>query len=154
MMVQKSYSFSSSHASNFEFLTFPSLVICSMILTCDAGHWQLPVSHSITRENNQSSYAGSYHGRSYPWQRSCRDDLTGKGGSGLERFPGPAQASTPKPNSVCVLFIILCFSPTLLTLTGGYHQQPFSVKSQLRALISKSPGHKRNISIQTPLLTF
>ena len=29
-----------------------------------------------------------------------------------------ARASTPKPESVCLT--ILCLSPTLLTLTGGY----------------------------------
>ena len=41
-----------------------------------------------------------------------------QGGSGLEGLPGPARASTPKPESVCLT--ILCLSPTLLTLTGGY----------------------------------
>ena len=40
--------------------------------------------------------------------------------SGLEGLPGPARVSTPKPKSVCLLFTILCFSPTLLTLAGGY----------------------------------
>ena len=33
-------------------------------------------------------------------------------------IPGPAQASTTKSESVCLT--ILCLSPTLLTLTGGY----------------------------------
>ena len=41
-----------------------------------------------------------------------------QGGSGLKGTPGPALASTPKPESVCLT--ILCLSPTLLTLTGGY----------------------------------
>ena len=77
-----------------------------------------------------------------------------QGGSGLEGLPGPARASTPKPKSVCLLFTILCLSPTLLTLTGGYPRPPFSGKSQLRALVNKSPGHERNISILTPLLAF
>ena len=40
--------------------------------------------------------AGSHHRRSHPWQRSCGEDLTGKGSSGLERFPRPAWTSTPK----------------------------------------------------------
>ena len=46
--------------------------------------------------------------------------------------PGPAWASTPKPESVC--FTILRFSPTPLTLTGGYPRPPFSEGNQLRAL--------------------
>ena len=96
--------------------------------------------------------AGSHRGRSHPWQRSCRENLTGKGGSGLKGPPESARTSTPKPESVCLT--ILCLSPTLLTLTGGYPRPPFSRKSQLRALVNKSPGHKRNISILTPLLTF
>ena len=42
-----------------------------------------------------------------------------QGRSGLEGLPGPAQASIPKPKSVCLLFTILCSSPTLLTSIGG-----------------------------------
>ena len=62
----------------------------------------------------------------------------------------PALASTPKPESVCLT--ILCLSPTLLTLTGGYPQPTFSGENQLRALVNKSPGHNRNVSIPTPLM--
>ena len=75
-----------------------------------------------------------------------------QGGSLLEGSPESARASTPKPESVCLT--ILCLSPTLLTLTGGYPRLPFSGKSQLRALVNKSPGHERNISILTPLMAF
>ena len=75
-----------------------------------------------------------------------------QGGSWLEGHPESARGSTPKPESVC--FTILCLSPTLLTLTGGYPRPPFSGKSQLRASVNKSPGHERNISILTPLLAF
>ena len=75
-----------------------------------------------------------------------------QGGSWLKEPPESARASTPKPKSVCLT--ILCLSPTLLTLTGGYPQPPFSGKNQLRALVNKSPGHERNISILTPLLAF
>ena len=75
-----------------------------------------------------------------------------QGGSGLEGPPGPARESTPKPESVCLT--ILCLSPTLLTWTGGYPQPPFSGKSQLTALINKSAGHDRSVSIQTPLMAF
>ena len=92
-------------------------------------------------EKRRGKSAGSHHGRSHPWQRSCGGNLTGKGGSGFEGLPGPAQASTPKSESVC--FTILCLSPTLLTLTGGYPQPPFSGENQLRALANKSPGHNR-----------
>ena len=83
-----------------------------------------------------------------PMQRSCGEDLTGKDGSGFEGLPRPAWASTPKPASVCLT--ILCLSPTLLTLTGGYPRPPFSGENQPRALANKSPGHERNISNQTP----
>ena len=48
-----------------------------------------------------------------------------QGGSGLEGLAGPARASTPKPKSVFLLFTILCLSPTLLTLTGGYPPTTF-----------------------------
>ena len=82
----------------------------------------------------------------------AEENLTGKGGSGLEGPPESARASTPKPESVCLT--IFCLSPTLLTLTGGYPRPHFSGKCQLRALVNKSPGHERNISILTPLLAF
>ena len=52
-----------------------------------------------------------------PMTRSCGRDLISKA-SGLEGLPRPAWASTPKPESVYLT--ILCLSPTLLTLTGGY----------------------------------
>ena len=100
----------------------------------------------------QSLPVRSHHGRSHSWQRSCGRDLTGKGRSGLEGPPESAQASTPKPESVCLT--ILCLLPTLLTLTGGYPQPPFFGKNQLRALVNKSLGHERNISILSPLLAF
>ena len=79
--------------------------------------------------------------------KSCGRDLISKA-SGLEGLPRPARASTPKPESVCLT--ILCLSPTLLTLTGGYPRPPFSGENQLRALATKSPGHERNISNQIP----
>ena len=82
-----------------------------------------------------------------PMTRSCGRDLISKA-SGLEGLPRPAWASTPKPESVYLT--ILCLSPTLLTLTGGYPWPPFSGENQFRALANKSPGHERNISNQTP----
>ena len=77
-----------------------------------------------------------------------------QGRSGLKGLPGPARASTLKPKSVCLLFTIFCLSPTLLTLTGGYPRPPSSEENQLRALINKSPGLERSISVLTPLLAF
>ena len=77
-----------------------------------------------------------------------------QGESGLEGLPGPARASTLKPKSVCLLFTILYFSPTLLTLTGGYARPPFSEENQLRALVTKSPGLERSIFTLIPLLLF
>ena len=71
-----------------------------------------------------------------------------QGGSGLKGTPGPALASTPKPESVC--FTILCLSPTLLTLMGAIPNHLSLDKIKLRALANKSLGHERNISIQTP----
>ena len=84
-----------------------------------------------------------------PMTRSCRRVLISKA-SGLDTPSGPARASTPKPESVCLA--ILCLSPILLTLTGGYPQPPFSGKNQLRALVDKSPGHEKSVS--NPLLAF
>ena len=68
-----------------------------------------------------------------PMTRSCGGELIGKADQNLGDSPGPARASTPKPKSICLLFTILCFSPTPLTLTGGYPQPPFSEENQLRA---------------------
>ena len=106
------------------------------------------LGHSILGSLGGKS-AGSHQGRFHPWQRSCGRDLTGKGGSGLKGPPESARASTPKPKSVCLT--ILCLSPTLLTLIGGYPWPPFSGKNQLRALVN---GHDKSVSIQTPLMAF
>ena len=99
------------------------------------------------------SGAGSQHGSSHPWQRSCGEAWYAKASQDSRAHsPRPAWASTPKPESV--RFTISRLSPTLLTLTGGYPRPPFSEENQLRALVNKSPGHNRSVSIQTPLLTF
>ena len=55
-------------------------------------------------------------------------------------------------NSSVLLFYAI--HQTLLTLTGGYPQPPFSGENELRALVDKPPGHERSISIQTHLLAF
>ena len=81
--------------------------------------------------------------------RSCGRDLTSKADQNsrdalnlLEHLP---------KTKICLLFIILCLSPTLLTLAGGYTLPPFSGKNQLRALVN---GCDRSVSIQTPLMAF
>ena len=84
--------------------------------------------------------------------RVMRERPDGQGESGLEGPPGPAWASTPKPESVC--FTILQLSPTPLTLTGGYPRPPFSEGHQLKALVNKSPGHNRCVPIQIPQIAF
>ena len=73
------------------------------------------------------------------WKRPDKQGFRTRG------TPRPAQASTPKPESVCLT--ILCLLPTFLTLTGGYPRPPFSGDNQLRALANKSLGHERSISI-------
>ena len=62
----------------------------------------------------------------WPMTRSCGRVLMSKP-SGLNGPPGPAQASTPEPESVCLT--ILRLSPTHLTLTGGCPRPHFSGKS-------------------------
>ena len=79
--------------------------------------------------------------------RSCGRDLTSKADQN-SRDPLDLLKPTPKPESVCLT--ILCLSPTLLTLTGGSPRPPFSGKNQLRALVDKSAGPERSISIQNP----
>ena len=80
--------------------------------------------------------------------RSCGRDLMSKADQDSRDPLDLLDHLPPKPESV--LLTILCLSPTLLTLTGGYPRPPFSGKNQLRALVDKSLGHERNISIQTP----
>ena len=56
----------------------------------------------------------------------------------------------PKPESTW--FTVLCFPPTLLTLTGGCPPPPpFSGKVNLELLDNKSPGHNKSVSIPKPL---
>ena len=82
-----------------------------------------------------------------PMTRSCGRDLISKA-SGLEGALWTSLSICPQTRIVC--HTILCLSPTLLALTGGYPWPPFSGENQLRALANRSPGHERNISNQTP----
>ena len=97
--------------------------------------------------------AGSQQGRSHLWQGHAEETWQARW-IRTRGTPWTCSSIYPKPKSVCLLFTILCLSPTLLTLTGGYPRPPFSGENQLRALVDKSPGHERSISIQTPLLAF
>ena len=54
----------------------------------------------------------------------------------------------PRPESAC--FTVLCFPPTLLSLTGGCPPTTFFWK-KLELLDNKSPGHNTSVSIQKPL---
>ena len=53
-----------------------------------------------------------------------------------------------RPESAC--FTVLCFPPTLLSLTGGCPPTTFFWK-KLELLDNKSPGHNTSVSIQKPL---
>ena len=86
----------------------------------DRGTWQAIV-HCREPAREIPPMTRSCRTRGTPWAiqpmtRSCRRVLISKA-SGLSGPPGHARASTPKPESVCL--IILCLSPTLLTLAGG-----------------------------------
>ena len=93
--------------------------------------------------NNSSSLLGASTGEPAHY-KVMRKRPDRQGGSGLEGLPGPAQASTLKPKSVCLLFTILCFSPTFLTLTGAIldHLSLKKKKNQLKALVISLLGLK------------
>ena len=83
--------------------------------------------------------------------RSCGRALTGKASQG-SRAPLDLPERLPQTR---ICFTISRLSPTQNSdINGGYPQPPFSEKNQLRALVNKSPGHNRSVSIQTPLMTF
>ena len=105
-----------------------------------------------TRSPAVISPARSHHGRSHPWQGHVEEIWRPR----LIRTQGTPWicSSIYFKTKICLLFIILCLSPTLLSLTGGYSRPPFSGKNQPRALVNKSPGHDRSVSIQTPLIAF
>ena len=54
---------------------------------------------------------------------------------------------------ICLFYYFTTFTNSS-DINGGYPQPPFSEKNQLRALVNKSPGHNRSVSIQTPPMTF
>ena len=78
--------------------------------------------------------------------RSCVEDLTGK----ADQDSRDSMDLLIYPKTKVCLSTVYYIMPltTLLTLTGGYPRPPFSEEDQLRALVNKSPGHERSISIQ------
>ena len=117
------------HLPEFDCMYIPhNMLTYSLLMGAGSQHGRFHPWQSHAKETWQARLQDSRDslGRSHPWQRSWGRDLTGKGESGLEGPPGPAQASTPTPESICLT--ILCLSPTLLTLTGDYPQPPFSGK--------------------------
>ena len=88
--------------------------------------------------------AGSHQEEPLPWQRSWgrKPDKT----QGMIRLQGEplkfSEHPPPKPESACRT--TLCFSSTLLTLTGDLSpHQLFLGKVNLELLDNKSPGHNR-----------
>ena len=76
-----------------------------------------------------------------------------KGVIRLQGFPleFPEHPPPKKPESAC--FTVLCFPPTLLTLTGGCPPPHLILEEvNLELLDNKSPGHNKSVSIQKPLL--
>ena len=55
-MAHKQYTFSQNHSSDFEFWSFPELVICGLTLSHDAGQWQwaAAASQPCDHEGGQS----------------------------------------------------------------------------------------------------
>ena len=120
----------------------------AMLIKDNRGNQQAYLSPHTIRLKLQSKIqgliAGSQHGRSHPWQGYVeRPD--GQGGSGLEGSPGTARASTPKTR-VCLSYYFMTF-----TNSSDINRPPFSEENQLRALVNKSPGHNKSVSIQKPL---
>ena len=93
------------------------------------------------------SLAGSQHGRSHPWQGHAEETWQARR---IRTRGTPWTCLSIYPEiKVCLSTVYyLCLSPTPLTLTGGYPRPPFSEKDQLKALVNKSSGHERSISIQ------
>ena len=90
--------------------------------------------------------AGSHQEEPRPWQRSWgrKPDKT----QGMIRLQGEplkfSEHPPPKPESACRT--TLCFSSTLLTLTGD-----LSPHHLFLGKVNKSPGHNTTVSVQKPL---
>ena len=67
-------------------------------------------------------------------------------------IPWTCSSIYPK-TKIYLLFIILCFSPPLLTLTGGYPRPPSSEKNQLRTLVNRHEIKCREPPREIPPMT-
>ena len=96
------------------------------------------------------SCAGSQREESRPWQGHAEGSLTKR--KDVMGFRGSPwnflSIHPPRPESAC--FTVLCFPPTLLSLTGDCPPTTFFWK-KLELLDNKSPGHNTSVSIQKPL---
>ena len=59
----------------------------------------IPACNSFSPAFHMMCSAGSHHGRSHPWQKSCGRELLSKA-SELNGLPRLSRTSTPKPESV------------------------------------------------------
>ena len=57
MMLWEQSTSSRNCTLNFDFWPFPRLMICDMILSCDARQRQPPVSHAIMRKNSWCNHS-------------------------------------------------------------------------------------------------
>ena len=94
---------------------------------CQEPAWGIPPMAKVMRKG--------------AWQNTRQDQASGVPLDFLEHLP-------PKPESAC--FTVLCFPPTLLSLTGDCPPTTFFWK-KLELLDNKSPGHNMSVSIQKPL---
>ena len=94
--------------------------------------------------------AGSQREESHPWQGLAEGSLTKrKDVIGFRDSPWKFLSIHPqRPESAC--FTVLCFPPTLPSLTGDCPPTTFFWK-KLELLNNKSPGHNTSVSIQKPL---
>ena len=96
--------------------------------------------------------AGSQREESHPWQGLAEGSLTKrKDVIGFRDSPWKFLSIHPqRPESAC--FTVLCFPPTLPSLTGDCpHPTPTFFWKKLELLDNKSPGHNTSVSIQKPL---
>ena len=102
------------------------------------------------KKTGKTTSAGSQREESHPWQGHAEGSLTKrKDVIGFRDSPWKfLSIHPPRPESAC--FTVLCFPPTLLSLTGDCPTITFFWK-KLELLDNKSPGHNRSVSIQKPL---
>ena len=68
----------------------------------------IPACNSFSPAFHMMCSAGSHHGRSHPWQKSCGRELLSKA-SELNRLPRLSRASTPKTR-ICLFYYFMTFT--------------------------------------------